>query len=240
MTNKELVEFCKAAKDKPVMYMWGDYGRPITEATILAKAGQYPKHYDAAYQGELRAQIGKGIGCDCTGLIKWFLWTDGNIDVTPKYNSETDNSASGWYRNAKVRGKIEDIPYDRAGLIVSMSGHCGVYIGDGNVTECTKGKYGNGVVQTRLIDREWEVWCECVYIDYISESTPDNELKFVTAHVSRNTPAYSDLKRKTQIGTVFNIDELSYLGDLGDMAVVIYPSAASYKVAFIDKNNLVL
>lgn len=45
MTNKDLVAFCLKAKDKPIMYMWGDYGRPITEKTIAAKAKQYPSHY---------------------------------------------------------------------------------------------------------------------------------------------------------------------------------------------------
>ena len=72
MTNKDLVAFCLKAKDKPIMYMWGDYGRPITEKTIAAKAKQYPSHYPQSYQDELRSKIDKGgIGCDCTGLINW-------------------------------------------------------------------------------------------------------------------------------------------------------------------------
>ena len=65
MTNLDLVNFVKTAKDKPVMYMWGDYGRAITEATITAKAKQYPTHYSLAYQAELREAIKRGgIGCD--------------------------------------------------------------------------------------------------------------------------------------------------------------------------------
>lgn len=138
MTNKQFVEFCKAAIEKPVMYMWGDYGRTITEATIKAKAKQYPSHYDNAYQSELRKQIGKGIGCDCTGLVKWFLWTGGDIEIPPKYDSSTDYSASGWYTVATIKGLIVTIP-EKAGLILSYTGHCGVYIGNGEVIECTKG-----------------------------------------------------------------------------------------------------
>ena len=238
MTNRDLVGFCLEAMNKPVMYMWGDYGRPITEATISTKAKQYPVHYSKEYQDELRAQIGKGgIGCDCTGLIKWFLWTGGDIDTTPKYDAETDNSASGWYRAAKVRGTIDSIP-ETAGLIVSMSGHCGVYIGNGKVIECTKGSFGNGVVKTKLSDRKWEKWCECAYITYEAEEAV-NEIPYQTARVLKDCPAYATIDLKQKIGTVFVEDEIMYLGDVGRMAAVIYPTAATAKIAFVEKSNVV-
>ena len=242
MTNKEFTLFCKSAKDKPVKYMWGDYGRPISTATITAKAKQYPDHYTAAYQSELAATISKGgIGCDCTGLIKWFLWTDGNIEQPPKYDGATDNSASGWYNKAKVRGLIATLP-EREGLILSYSGHCGVYIGNGQVIECTKGKYGNGVVQTKLTDRAWEKWCECPYISYEIEKPAagqETALSGITAKVVKDCPTYS-LRNKKQfrIGTVYEGEEVEYLGDRNGMAAIIYKTSASEKIAFVDKKNL--
>ena len=33
---------------------------------------------------------------------RWFLWTGGDIDKVPKYDAETDSSASGWYNAANV------------------------------------------------------------------------------------------------------------------------------------------
>ena len=103
MTNKDLVAFCLKAKDKPVMYMWGTYGQKITVSLIDAKTRQYPTHYPQSYQDELNAAIsGGGIACDCTGLIKWFLWTGGDIEKAPKYDTKTDSSASGWYNAANV------------------------------------------------------------------------------------------------------------------------------------------
>jgi len=242
MTNKEFVEFCKAAKDKPVMYMWGTYGKPITVDLIDSKAKQYPTHYPQSYQDELNAAIsGGGIGCDCTGLIKWFLWTGGDIEKTPKYNGDTDHSASGWYRNAKVRGKIDTIP-ETAGLIVSMSGHCGVYIGNGRVIECTKGVFGNGVVETKLTDRKWEKWCECKYIDYISENPADGQetaCTFKSARVVKDCPTYSKLNKKQfPVGAVYEGETVKYLGDYGEMAAIIYDTTATEKIAFVDKSNL--
>jgi len=67
---------------------------------------------------------------------------------------------------AKVRGMISTMP-ERIGLILSYPGHCGVYIGDGNVIECTKSQFKNGVVQTKLTDRKWEKWSQCPYIEYL-------------------------------------------------------------------------
>lgn len=243
MTNRDFVKFCRAAPDKPVMYMWGDYGRPITEATVSAKAKQYPVHYSKAYQDELREKIGEStncgwIGCDCTGLIKWFLWTGGDIDKVPKYDAETDSSASGWYNTAKVRGTIDSIP-ERPGLIVSMPGHCGVYVGNKEVIECTKGLFGNGVIKTKLSDRKWEKWCECAYIEYEIEETV-NEIPYRTARVSKDCPAYATIDRKQKIGNVFIEDEILYLGDVGRMAAVIYPTTATAKIAFVEKKMVVL
>ncbi|HOP12099.1 MAG TPA: hypothetical protein PK629_11485 [Oscillospiraceae bacterium] len=239
ITNDNFIIFLQQALAKPVLYMWGDYGRMITESTISAKAKQYPTHYDEAYQNELRKNIGTGIGCDCTGLIKWFLWTGGDIEKAPKYNAETDHSASGWYQTATVRGKISSIP-EKPGLIVSMSGHCGVYVGNNAVIECTKGKFGNGVVKTMLSDHSWEYWCECAYIDYSGQETGHHEIQYKAAGVIKDCPAYATLNQKQKIGTVFVEDEILYLGDVGNMSAVIYPTSATEKIAFIDKSNVIV
>lgn len=243
MNNLEFIDFLKQALAKPVMYMWGDFGRPITESTISTKAKQYPQHYDAAYQAELRKQIGTGIGCDCTGLIKWFLWTGGDIEKVPKYDAATDNSAGGWYRSAKVRGEIGAIP-ETQGLIVSMYGHCGVYIGEGKVIECTKSVLGNGVIMTNLTDHQWEYWCECANIDYqVTDEVPEGDgyydIQYKAVGVVKDCPAWSALNKRQKIGTVYKEDEILYLGDFGGMCVIIYPTSASKKTAFIEKSNVI-
>ncbi|HNX15656.1 MAG TPA: hypothetical protein PKH29_12490 [Oscillospiraceae bacterium] len=242
MTNKEFVRFCEKALGKNVRYMWGTYGQKITDKLIASKTIQYPDHYPQSYQDELHAAIADGgIGCDCTGLIKWFLWTGGNIEKAPKYDGVTDTSASGWYNRAKVRGEIDAIP-ERPGLIVSKKGHCGVYVGNGDVIECAKGEFGNGVVRTKLTDRAWEKWCECVYIDY--KDKPENEIATVPCHVSKDSPVYTDFGAEQRIGTVFDVDSVEYIGVRGinargmTMAAIIYPTKTE-KIGFVDKSVIV-
>ena len=248
MTNLELKAFCESVVGKPVMYMWGTYGNLITEDLIKRKSTQsasYATHYDAAYQKQLRELIGTGIGCDCTGLIKWFLWTGGDIEAAPKYDAKTDNSASAWFNAAykDKRGEIGTIPLDRVGLIVSKEGHCGVYVGNGEVIECTKGTlngiYLNGVVKTKLTDRAWEKWCECIYITYETEEAV-NEISHRTARVSKDCLAYSTINKREIIGNVFTEDEVMYLGDVGKMAAVIYPTSATAKIGFVEKAMIVV
>ncbi len=247
MNNLDFIIFLKKALAKPVMYMWGDYGRIITESTIKAKAKQYPEHYGEAYQAELRKKIEPGsesryIGCDCTGLIKWFLWTGGDIEKSPKYHAATDNSGDGWYRSAKVRGEISSLP-ETPGLIVSMPGHCGVYIGGNEVIECAYDTLGNGILTTKLSDRKWEYWCECADIDYQPSEPPSGdfpEIQYKAARVSRDCPAYSSLNKKQKIGTIYKQDEILYLGVVGGMSAVIYPTPATEKIGFIDTSNVIL
>ncbi len=164
-TNAEFAAFCRAALQLPTVYMWGEYGRPLTAVTLAAKADQYPRHYPAERVAALKNRIGQARGCDCSGLIKWFLWSGGDLSAAPKYDADSDLPASGWYAGAAVRGAISDLP-DTPGLILWMNGHCGVSLGGGEVIECTLSKFGDGVVRTALSDRNWEKWCECAFIDY--------------------------------------------------------------------------
>jgi len=236
LNNLEFTAFCKKALKENTWYMWGDYGRLLTADTIKAKANQYPSHYPKSYQDELIAQIEKkGIGCDCTGLIKWFLWTNGDISTKPKYQSATDKAASGWYKAASVKGDISTLP-EQPGLILWLSGHCGVYVGDGDVIECTKSQFGNGVVTTKVSDRKWVTWCECPYIEYMQNKDTHFDPKMITAKVKQNCPTYATINQRLQIGTVYECDAISYLGDIGDLALIIYPTTATKKVAFVDRN----
>ena len=243
MTNRQFVIFCKAAKDKPCKYMWGTYGTThnkthIDEDIIASKARQYPSHYDTKYQAELRSCIGTHIGCDCTGLIKWFLWTGGDIDKAPKYTPSTDRSASGWYETATVRGTISTMP-ERAGLILSFKGHCGVYIGNGKVIECTKGEFGNGVVETKITDRKWVYWCECKNIDYTPELVKSSEIALISARMLKETPAYASLNGRHRVGEVYKDEIVQYIGGYGGAAAIIYQTSATQKIAFVDIGNIV-
>ena len=171
MTNIELANFCREAAKLPTLYLWGTYGRVITKSLLADKAKQYPGRYSSTRQDFIRKHI-NGIyrGCDCAGLIKWALWTQGDIKQTPRYSSKTDRGTGGLYSAAKEKGPIAVLP-EQQGVVVYKNGHVGVYVGSGKVIECTLGKRGDGVVETDLQDGGWTHWLRIPEVDYLPAAT---------------------------------------------------------------------
>lgn len=66
-------------------------------------------------------------------------------------------------KNCKKQGSIETLP-ELPGTLVFMTGHVGIYIGNGQVVEAKGHKYG--VVQTNLKDRPWSRWGKLNWITY--------------------------------------------------------------------------
>jgi hypothetical protein len=156
-TNKGLVEYAKAQLGKP--YWYGTYGKGASRDLYTSKKKQYPTYYLWSYNA---AEEGIKVH-DCVGLIKGYLWCNSPYDALPRYNSAQDKSANGM-RNACVKkGDIATLP-EVEGVLVFMSGHVGVYIGNGEVIEARGRKYG--VVKTKLKERKWKWWGYCPYITY--------------------------------------------------------------------------
>lgn len=177
LTNNQLAEFVKKKLGVKSAYMWGEFGRQITNSTINQKVTQYramestKKYYTNTRVAYLRSLVGKGyFGCDCTGLYKWFIWSE-NDRYTPKYTKATDRNTVDMYNAATVKGDINTIP-EIPGLIVYKYGHVGVYIGNGEVVECTLSSFGDGIVKTKLKDRDWTHWLKMPEITYETESAP--------------------------------------------------------------------
>ncbi len=175
ISNYQLASFCESALQKPTLYMWGTYGKTITNALLTSKVKQYPKNYSEARQQFIKSKInGKTIGCDCAGLIKWALWTNCNINASIKYQSSTDRGTAGLYNAAKEKGKISTLP-EQPGVIVYKKGHVGVYVGNGKVIECTLGSRGDGVVKTDLGAAGWTYWLKLPEVSYVPINTHDNK-----------------------------------------------------------------
>lgn len=165
MTNKDLTAFCISKADTNTKYMWGEYGRLITAEHIESKATQYPSRYSEARKAELEKCIGTHYGCDCAGLIKWFLWTENDTHKII-YDSDTDRNCTGLYNAAVAKGDISALP-EVTGLVLYKSGHVGVYIGNGEAIECTLSSYGDGVVKSLVQGRGWTHWLQLPDIEYI-------------------------------------------------------------------------
>jgi len=187
LTNKGLVEYVKKALalGNDSIYLYGSFGQTLSEAFITQKAKQYA--YNISRQSIYKkclASAGTEFAFDCVGLIKAYLWGGhGNL----KYNAKQDKSANGMYNAAKKKGKINTIP-EIPGILVHMSGHIGIYIGNGYVIECTPNKTyakqdhkGGGICKTKLSTRKWKNWCECPYITYEDKKTNEEIAKEVIA-----------------------------------------------------------
>lgn len=195
LTNKGLIEYCKKCLETNTIYVYGTFGNKLTNALITSKAKQYPKQNTPYRVGLYKKALNSGktyYAFDCVGLIKSYIW-GGYVNV--KYNASQDKSANGMYEVAKVKGNISTIPA-REGVLVQMNGHIGVYDGKGYVYECTPNKTfakqshkAGGVCKTKLSDRKWTHWCECIYITYEKEQKPEQS-KPTTKPVSTPTISY--------------------------------------------------
>lgn len=179
-TNTGLVKHAEKALALKTKYMWGGILRPIEQlyGMLYDTYGiDSAKGYTASRWNELAKLRNKGVyGVDCIGLIKSYYWSGNPSGGTGSPNYPTpknglgkyypDVNAGFMYQQAKVKGKIADMP-DIPGLIVYSKSHphVGVYIGSGCTIESTLGSRGDGVTK-RKIDGFWEYWFECPFIEY--------------------------------------------------------------------------
>ena len=114
------------------------------------------------------------------------MWTNGGEGVkeaigtgksfSSKYQSNNcpDKSADGMFTYAKSKGmdwgSIDTIP-EIPGLAVRLSGHVGVYIGDGYVIE--ERGFNYGCQKTKLKDRNFTHWYKLPFIKYDNVKVPE-------------------------------------------------------------------
>ncbi len=183
-TNTGLVTYAKAQLGKP--YWYGTFGNTATESLLNAKKSQYPSHYQSERISKYKSQLGQRVH-DCVGLIKGYLWSE-SATATPKYNSSQDVSANGMLNKCSEKGKIATLP-EIPGVLVFMTGHVGVYIGNGKVIEARGFNYG--VVETNLKDRAWTSWGKCPWITYSSD---EKSVEYYAACDSKETSIVDALK----------------------------------------------
>lgn len=110
---------------------------------------------------------GKYLECDCSGLIKGTLWgypyngTYGHI--YPDVNANTIMSTYCYNKSSNFNNITR-------GEFVWMSGHIGVYIGNGKVCECSP-KWENGIQITNLKARKWKLHGKSKWLDYSNYTT---------------------------------------------------------------------
>lgn len=168
-SNDFVSKLKKIATDYKTVYAWGMFGSPITKSVVSAKARQYPEWYDGrrlSYVFDPIISDGSSPtwGFDCVGLVKAVLWGwDANGGALYASNGVPDISADAMI--CRCTDTSEDFSSLTVGEFLWMKGHCGIYIGNGQVVESTP-KWKNGVQITALSARKWLKHGKLPYVDY--------------------------------------------------------------------------
>ena len=122
---------------------------------------------------------GRYLLSDCSGLIKGVLW---GYPDNGKYASNGVPDINANTIISKCKNVSTDFSKIKKGEFVWMSGHCGIYIGNGQVIESSPA-WENGVQITKLSQRKWKKHGFLPWIDYDEDDT----------QVSDNTNVSGDL-----------------------------------------------
>lgn len=127
----------------------------------------------------LNRKEGNYLLSDCSGLVKGILWGFPN---NGKYasNGVPDNNADTII--AKCTSVSTNFNKITVGEFIWLPGHCGIYIGNGEVIESSP-KWENGVQITKLSQRKWKKHGFLPYVEY--SSTPSQS---ETASTIQNNP----------------------------------------------------
>ena len=180
-------------------YLYGGIGQIVTQSVVNAKAKQYPGFYTSARKANYTQYINSSKrywGFDCVNLYKSILW-GWNGDESKSYggakyasNGVPDASADGLF--SYCTGK-SSTGWDNMmiGEALWMSGHFGLYVGNGKCIECSPrwnriglgsswGEEWNGVMLTSVSNcsnhptdlhtRKWSKHGKLPYIQYLTKN----------------------------------------------------------------------
>lgn len=138
-------KFARIAKDiannYKTIYILGAFGAPMNDNNKKRYTNNYSYNAQKSRKNKIMNASSDTFGFDCVCLIKGILWGwNGNKDMT--YGGATYCSNGVPDVNAdqmmnyctNISSDFSDI---KIGEVVHMSGHIGIYIGDGLVVECT-------------------------------------------------------------------------------------------------------
>lgn len=165
----------KLALSSKTLYVMGCFGAPMTEGNKERYKNNHSYNRQAARRAMIDAADADTFGFDCVNLIKGILWGwTGDKSKTyggAKYasNGVPDVGADKMITLCKSVATFYDRPVE-PGEFVWMTGHCGVYVGDGYVIESSP-KWANGVQKTKLYARNWKKHGYLPWVDYKEVNT---------------------------------------------------------------------
>lgn len=142
MKSNEFVNIAKdIANNYKTIYILGAFGAPMNDNNKKRYTKNYSYNAEQLRKSKILNASSDTFGFDCVCLIKGILWGwNGNKNMT--YGGATYCSNGVPDVNAdQMMNYCTNISSDfsniKIGEVVHMSGHIGIYIGDGLVVECT-------------------------------------------------------------------------------------------------------
>ena len=192
-TGKELATACiNVANNYKTLYVMGCFGAPMTAANKERYCQNHSYNQQTTRQVMIKSATSDTFGFDCVCLIKGLLWGwNGSKDktyggATYASNGVPDVSADG------IIGKCKDVSTDFSKLAVGellwMTGHVGIYIGNGQAVECTP-SWKNGVQVTTVLNvrsgtgHRWTKHGKLPYVTYDASEAPAVSVPVVAPEV---------------------------------------------------------
>lgn len=208
-TAKQFIEKLLLANNKKSYYIKGCFGAPMTPAN----RARYSKYtvYNRNHASQINSLSSDTFGWDCVCLIKGILWGwDAKYGMEyggAKYKS---NDVPDFAENS-IMNYCTSVSKDFSNIIPGealwMSGHVGIYIGDGKVIESSP-KWENGCQITYLANigyktghcRTWTKHGKLIWIDYDEQvEALDKELEGQIYTVQKGDTL-------SKIGRVYGVD----------------------------------
>lgn len=192
MTNHQLAgKLLHIANNVKTLYVLGGIGYPLNEKG-KKRAMNIAYNAQAERKKMIEAASHDTFAFDCVCMVKSVLW---GFDADPKKtyggalyasNGIPDCTIDALYKSgSKHSTDMTDIAVGE--FLVLHSHHCGVYVGNGMVVECTPA-WKNCVQVTKLTSRRWKKHCYLPYVKYEEgQDVPypnktDAELAYMVIH----------------------------------------------------------
>ena len=190
-TNIELAALAeRVARFVKSLYVLGCFGAPLNDSNKKRYTNNLPYNGREDRMQKILAAAADVFGFDCVCFVKALLW--GWVgDTSHQYGGATYQSNGVPDENADTMIELcKDVSADfgqiRVGELVWIPGHCGIYIGNCLVAECTH-RWADGVQITRVHNllpddgtpgRKWDKHGKLPWITYCEyDETEDKPLE---------------------------------------------------------------
>ncbi len=191
MKNTEFVKRAKETATKyKTLYVLGCFGAPMTDTNKKRYTKNNAYNKQAVRTRKINKASADTFGFDCVCLIKGILWGwNGNKNATyggAKYCSNGVPDVGSNEIMNYCTGVSKNFKNIQVGEIVHMTGHVGIYIGNGLAVECTPiwedgvqiTAVGNIGTKKGYKTRTWTNHGKLKFIDYTDTPTPKPSDKY--------------------------------------------------------------